>query len=184
MLGKIAKKIVIKEDTGGACGVSYYTTLIIKKNSISYKEETEYHIDSMFYAERDHTFKYKILSSLFESTFEELVDEIEYIKSKRDNNEIPYLIMTDVGMNEIIVHYDDNSKLSFVFYGNLYENKFDSIANILRSMIPSCEQISEYLMTEDELENLNNPPLEDYSEIEEKVKKAVEKAKALANRNK
>ena len=51
-MNKVAKRVIIKEDTGGFCGVQYFTTLFIKKNSISYKERTENHIQSMFYADR------------------------------------------------------------------------------------------------------------------------------------
>jgi len=153
MNNKTAKRIVIKEDTGGFCGVQYFTTLIIKKNSISYKERTENHIDSMFYPERDYSYKYKIESSLFEHRFNELIDAIERAKESRTD----FIICTDVGVNELIIEYEDGSKTKIEFYLGLYENKFNEVADIIRSMIPSCEQISEYLMTDEELEAMNNP---------------------------
>ena len=157
MMKKVAKRVVIKEDTGGFCGVQYFTTLIIKKNSISYKERTENHIDSMFYADRDYSYKYKIDSSLFESKFDDLVKVIE--KTHNDIKSCRRILMhcTDVGVNKIFVEYEDGSKTSIEFYCSMYENQFDEIANIIRTMIPSCEQISEYLMTEEELDKMYNP---------------------------
>lgn len=153
MLKKTAKRVVIKEDTGGFCGVQYFTTLIIKKNSISYKERTENHIQSMFYADRDYSYKYKIESSLFEHRFNELVEAIERAEASRTM----YLECTDVDINEIIIEYEDGSKTKTEFYLSLYENQFNEVADIIRSMIPSCEQMSEYLMTDEELEAMNNP---------------------------
>lgn len=157
MTKKVAKRVVIKEDTGGFCGVQYFTTLVIKKNSISYKERTENHIQSMFYADRDYSYKYKIESSLFEYRFNELVRAIESVDEALKTGKIPMMHCTDVGINEMIVEYEDGTKLNIEFYLGLYENQFNEVADIIRSMIPSCEQISEYLMTDEELEAMNNP---------------------------
>ena len=50
------------------------------------------------------------------------------------------------------------------FYRSLYENEYIEVANIIRSMIPNCEQISEYLMTHDELKEMYDPDLDDNSD--------------------
>lgn len=157
MMKKVAKRVVIKEDTGGFCGVRYFTTLIIKKNSISYKERTENYIDSMFYADRDYSYKYKIESSLFESKFEDLVMLIEKTQNDIKSGEFILSFCTDVGVNNLIVEYEDGTTINIEFYEGMYSNGLDEIANIIRSMIPSCEQISEYLMTEEELDKMYNP---------------------------
>ena len=132
MTKKVAKRVVINEDTGGFCGVQYFTTLKIKKNSISYKEITENHIDSMFYADRDYSYKYKIESSLFESKFENLVSAIEETHNDIKSGKLPLMFCTDVGVNELIVEYDDGSKLVIEFYLGLYKNQYNKVADIIR----------------------------------------------------
>ena len=54
----------------------------------------------------------------------------------------------------VIVEYEDGSKTKIEFCLSLYSNNFSSIADIIRSMIPSCEQISEYLMTNEEIDEM------------------------------
>ena len=162
MQNRLPKRIVIKEDTGGYAPVTYFTSLIIKKNSISYQEETEG--DSMFFAERDYSYKYKIESSLFEIRFNELARAIEKVVEEINSGKRLVLHCTDVGINEITVYYEDGKKLKLEFYRSLYENEYIEVANIIRSMIPNCEQISEYLMTPDELKEMYDPDLDDNSD--------------------
>lgn len=111
----------------------------------------------MFYADRDYSYKYKIDSSLFESKFDDLVKVIEKTHNDIKSGRRILMHCTDVGVNKIFVEYEDGSKTSIEFYCSMYENQFDEIANIIRTMIPSCEQISEYLMTEEELDKMYNP---------------------------
>jgi len=148
MNGKIPKRIVIEEDTGCYGPITYYTKLIIKKNSISYQEATEG--DIMFYPDRKHSYKYIVASSLFEAKFNELVDEITKVDEELKNGTRWKMNCYDAGINKITIYYDNRTKLELYFYHSLFNNNYDNIANIIRSMIPSCEKISGYLMTDDE----------------------------------
>ena len=101
---------------------------------------------------KSRLYKYKIESSLFESKFKKLVDAIERANELQADS----IVCSDVGVNELIVEYEDGSKLNIEFYLSLYENHFNEVADIIRSMIPSCEQISEYLMNDKEIEEFKN----------------------------
>ena len=151
MNNNIAKRIVIEEDTGCYGPITYYTKLTIKKNSISYQEATEG--NTMFYPDRKHSYKYKIDSSLFEAKFYELAYEISKVDEEIKNGTRLIIHCFDVGINKITVYYENAPKLELYFYRSLFFHGYDNIANIMRSMIPCCEQISGYLMTDEERSN-------------------------------
>ena len=148
----IIKRIIITEDNGGFCSVGHYTKLNIKKNSISFKEETDNHIESMFFADSNYSYKYKIESELFESRFFDLAKYVENVLLEIKNGNINIETVIDDTVNYLILEYEDNSKIKTHFYGSLKNyNFFAEIFDILRSMIPYCERFPDCLMTEQEL---------------------------------
>ena len=151
MNGKIPKRIVIEEDTGCYGPVTYFSKLIIKKDSMTYQEATEG--DTMFYPEKKHFYKYKIESSLFETKFYELASEICKINEELVKRIRGTFHFFDCGLNKITVYYDNKTKIVLYFSRSLYENKYDNIADIIRIMIPNCEGVPGYLMTVEERTN-------------------------------
>ena len=151
---KNATEITIINE-GGFFEANYSSTLTITTYDISYKkiiEENEYFPISE--ENKPCNFSYDLDSC--EEIFDKLVEQIEQVYNELNEGIRPIMFCTDVGLKEIYVSYDNNTKIGLSFFiPSLYGNGFDEIPNLIRSLLVSCDKLPEYLLSDDELHDFD-----------------------------
>ena len=131
-------KIVVKSTSKIKHEGIYRARFTLKENYISYKENTDNPNCSMFMADIDNHYTYKVDSETFSYAFEEIANEVEKIFSYIDseNGRLKH---------KLEVYYSDGSIKTVKFSNTLEKLGYFDLANLFRNIIPSCELNPEWL---------------------------------------
>ena len=133
-------RIAIKGEAGyGPADMGYRDKVTLEHNSIRYEYKPM--IESENNVSRRWT--YKTTSPVFQKLFKEVADAVDIILGRE---EIPFC--TDIGATTFTIAYADKTKRERYFF--LPGDEFKECFDVIKQMIPGCEDMPNVLMTSED----------------------------------